>query len=98
MTEHVEMCHWYYTAKGRPLCWKGCRASLKCHTVSDCRFYQPSSDAFDYSRAPDKPPAMRVPPKPGLCKNCESTRFWLRTRGGPEWLCARCHPDPKEAA
>jgi hypothetical protein len=31
------------------------------------------------------------------CHACGGTSYWLRLRGGAEWLCCRCHPDPEGA-
>lgn len=41
---------------------------------------------------------VTVPRKPERCRVCGGTDFWLRTAGGPEWLCNRCHPDPNKEA
>lgn len=39
------------------------------------------SDLHDVSR-PSSP-----------CHNCHSNTWWLR---GNEWICGRCHPDPRK--
>ena len=39
-----------------------------------------------------------IPEKPNRpCSNCKSNKWWLRDKGWgkPEWLCCRCHPEPK---
>lgn len=30
------------------------------------------------------------------CRQCGCEDFWLRLRGGIEWICDRCHPNPDD--
>jgi hypothetical protein len=58
----ISMCHWYYTAGSppfKPLCWKNLKAALRCHSANKCMCYKPSSEEYDYSRAPGRPPCLR---------------------------------------
>ncbi len=65
----IEMCHEYYTSGAppfNPCCWRGLRASLRCHRANKCKGYLPSSSEYDYSKAPGRAPELKGGSKNGL--------------------------------